>query len=307
MHFVMIFLDGFGLGDEKNNPIVAAHTPNIDDLLGGHYLWGKERRIKTEQVFLTPLDASLDVAGTPQSATGQTTLWTGVNAAKSLGFHLSAHPNEKLAKIIKEKSIFKQLADQGKKVTFANTFTREYDELVAAGNKRHSASTLSALAGGVRLRSMDDLLQGQGVYQDMTNEILREQDPSIPLISPYIAGQNLGRLALNYDFTLYEFFQTDVYGHKLDWLKVITIVEQVDQFLGGFMSIVRNEDLAWLLTSDHGNLEDFSVNGHTQNPVPALGWSNKPLVWPQWERLEDVTPGIVKMLRPHKPEKPFAS
>mgnify|MGYP000849087019 CR=1 FL=1 len=300
MHFVMIFLDGFGLGEEKNNPIVAARTPFIDELLGGHYLWGKQRRIKTGHVFLTPLDTSLDVAGIPQSATGQTTLWTGVNAAKSLGFHLSAHPNEELTEIIREKSIFKQLADQGKKVTFANTFTRSYNQLVAAGKKRHSASTLSALAGGVRLRTIDDLLQGQGVYQDMTNIILREQEPDIPLISPYVAGQNLGRLALNYDFTLYEFFQTDVCGHKMDWEKAIAIVEQIDQFLEGFMSVVQSEDVVWLLISDHGNIEDFTVHGHTQNPVPALGWSNRPIKWPQWERLEDVTPGIIKMIIPNK-------
>ncbi|WP_018214538.1 metalloenzyme domain protein [Desulfitobacterium hafniense] len=298
MHFVMIFLDGFGLGGDRDNPIMTAHTPYIDELLGGHYLWGQERRIESEQLILIPLDASLDVTGIPQSATGQTTLWTGVNGAKALGFHLNAYPNEKLAEIIKEKSIFKQLADQDKKVTFANTFTSHYDEMIASGKRRHTASTLSALAGGVPLRRIEDLLQGKGVYQDMTNEILREleQEADIPLITPYEAGRNLGRLALDYDFTLYEFFQTDVRGHKQDWEKAVTLIEQIDGFIGGFMSVVRHEDVTWLLTSDHGNIEDFSVKGHTQNPVPALGWSNKPLEWPQWERLEDVTPGIVRMI-----------
>ncbi|AFL98688.1 putative phosphoglycerate mutase, AP superfamily [Desulfitobacterium dehalogenans ATCC 51507] len=298
MHFVMIFLDGFGLGTEQDNPIVAARTPHLDELLGGHLLWGHERRIKKEHVFFTPLDPSLAVTGIPQSATGQTTLWTGINGAKALGFHLNAYPNEKLAEIIREKSIFKQLADQGKKVTFANTFTRHYDEIIASGKRRHTASTLSALAGGVRLRQVEDLLQGKGVYQDMTNEILGEleQEADIPIIAPYEAGQNLGRLALDYDFTLYEFFQTDVRGHKQDWEKAVALVEQIDEFIGGFMDLVRHEDVAWLLTSDHGNIEDFSVKGHTQNPVPALGWSNKPVEWPQWERLEDVTPGIVRMI-----------
>lgn len=298
MHFVMIFLDGFGLGGEEDNPIVAAHTPHIDELLGGHFLWGQERRIESEHVFLTPLDASLDVPGIPQSATGQTTLWTGINGAKALGFHLNAYPNEKLASIIAEKSIFKQLAAQGKKVTFANTFTDHYDQLISSGKRRHTASTLSALAGDVRLRKVPDLLAGKGVYQDMTNEILREveQEADIPLISPYVAGQNLGRLALDYDFTLYEFFQTDVRGHKQDWEKAVSLVEQIDEFIGGFMSVVCHEDVTWLLTSDHGNIEDSSIKGHTQNPVPALGWSNGQVDWPQWEKLEDVTPGIIRVI-----------
>jgi 2,3-bisphosphoglycerate-independent phosphoglycerate mutase len=291
----MIFLDGFGLGSDQDNPIVAANTPNIDALLGGHLLWG-QRIIQTDKVFLTPLDASLDVLGIPQSATGQTTLWTGVNAAKILGFHLNAYPNEKLIKIIEEHSIFKQLADRGKRVTFANTFTNAYDEIIASGKRRHTASTLSALAGGVILRRIPELLQGKGVYQDMTNEILRDTGEEVPIVSPFQAGKNLGQLVLDYDFTLYEFFQTDVRGHKQDWEGAIQLIERIDEFIGGFMSVIRDQDVTWLLTSDHGNIEDFKVKGHTTNPVPALGWSNRNVNWPQWTKLEEVTPGIMKMI-----------
>jgi len=300
MHFVMIFLDGFGLGKEQDNPIVAARTPNLDLLLGGHYLWGQERRLKTGQVVLAPLDATLGVPGIPQSATGQTTLWTGVNAAKALGYHLNAYPNPQLIEIINERSIFKQLKELDKKVTFANTFNDFYDEWIRTGFRKHTASTLSALAGEVPLRKVKELMAGEGVYQDMTNALIKEliPDSEVPIITPYEAGQNLGRLALQYDFTLYEFFQTDVRGHKQDWEKAVALIEQIDEFIGGFMSIVgeAKEEVAWLLTSDHGNIEDFSVKGHTLNPVPALGWANKPVKWPRWERLEDVTPGIVEMV-----------
>lgn len=297
MHFVMIFLDGFGLGEKEDNPIVAADTPYLDELLGGHLLWGKERKIVRDKVYLTPLDASLGVPGIPQSATGQTTLWTGVNGAKAIGKHLNAYPDENLIKIINENSIFKQLAEQGKKVTFANTFTDFYEELVATRKRRHTASTLSALAGGLTLRKLPELLAGQGVYQDMTHVILREMHPEVPLISPYKAGENLGKLALNYDFTLYEFFQTDFWGHRQNWEKAVSLVEQIDEFIGGFMSVVADEDVIWLLTSDHGNIEDLRVRTHTENPVPALLWSNLPIEWPNWESLEDVTPTIVQLLK----------
>lgn len=297
MHFLMIFIDGFGLGRQDNNPIVAAKTPNLDRLLGGHFLWG-ERTISQERVALRPLDASLSVAGIPQSATGQTTLWTGVNAAKVLGYHLNAYPNQALIKIIEEKSVFKQLARLGKRVMFANAFTSEFEKLVAEGKRKPTASTLSALAGGVVLRRVPDLIAGQAVYQEMTNGLLREHGLDVPLISPYTAGQNLGRLVLEYDFTLYEYFQTDVKGHKQVWEECIALIESIDGLIGGLLSVLDNQDadVAWLLTSDHGNIEDFTVKGHTLNPVPALTWSDFPLQWPSMGKLEDVTPGIVELL-----------
>ena len=291
----MIFLDGFGLGREDANPIVAARTPTFDGLLGGHYLWGAPF-ITHGHTRLCPLDANLGVPGVPQSATGQTTLWTGVNAAKLLGYHLNAYPNETLQKTIAAKSIFKQLRDRGKSVMFANCFTTAYDQAVAAGKRRHTASTLSALAGGVRLRRVPDLLAGLAVYQDMTNQILRELGEDVPLYSAAEAGGHLAQLALSYDFTLYEFFQTDIKGHKQLWDEAIGLIERIDSFIGGFLEVAAGKDVAVLITSDHGNIEDFTVKGHTTNPVPALAWSDRPLAWPEWTRLEDVTPGIVSLL-----------
>jgi 2,3-bisphosphoglycerate-independent phosphoglycerate mutase len=295
MHIVMIFVDGFGLGGKDDNPIVSAKTPFLDELLGGHLLWGK-RYITHNNTVLRPLDTSLGIAGIPQSATGQTTLWTGLNAAKAIGYHLPAFPDKPLAEIIAEKSIFKQLTEVGKTAMFANTFSKGYDQAVASGKRIHSASTLSALAGGVRLRRVPDLNAGLAVYQDMTNEMLVQMGEQVSVISPFEAGRNLGNLALNYDFTLYEFFLTDVIGHKQLWDEAIGLVESIDCFMGGFLSVIKEEEVAWILTSDHGNIEDFSVKGHTTNPVPALCWSNQPVKWPEWDTLEEVTPGIIKLL-----------
>jgi hypothetical protein len=295
MRLVMIFIDGFGLGRKDDNPIVTAKTPLLDELLGGHHLWGK-RCIYNKNTVLRPLDTLLGVNGIPQSATGQTTLWTGRNAARALGHHLYAYPNQPLAEIIAERSIFKQLAQIGKKTMFANMFSKAYDQAIAAGKRKHTASTLSALAGGIRLRRIPDLLAGLAVYQDMTNEILVQMGEEVPVISPFEAGRNLGNLALRYDFTLYEYFQTDIKGHKQLWEEAISLVERIDSFVAGFLSVIENEDVAWILTSDHGNVEDFSVKGHTTNPVPALCWSKQSVDWPEWASLEDVTPGILKLL-----------
>lgn len=300
MNFVMIFIDGLGLGGRENNPVVSAKTPNIDRLLGGHYLWG-ERSLRFHRTYLYSLDASLGVKGIPQSATGQTTLWTGLNAAKVLGYHLNAYPNEKLVEIINNYSIMKQLADKGKRVTFANAFTHNYEELITAGRRKHSASTLCALAAGVSLRRRIDLLDGKAVYQDITNELFRKRGEDVPVISPYEAGQNLGKLILDYDFTLFEYFQTDIRGHKRDFQKALEVIERLDEFLGGFFSVIESIDeslakIAFLLTSDHGNIEDLSTTDHTLNKVPALCWSNFGLEWPEMKRLEDVTPVILDII-----------
>jgi len=300
MHLTMIFVDGLGLGTQEDNPVILASTPNIDRLLGGHYLWG-DREIRHNGCYLYPLDATLDVPGIPQSATGQTALWTGVNAAKQLGCHRNAYPNDKLIEIIDEHSIFKQLTDNQKRATFANAFTRSYDEQVAAGKKRHSASTLCSLAGEIRLRRREDLLAGKAVYQDITNDIYRERGEDVPRCNPFTAGENLANISLEYDFTLFEYFQSDIRGHKRNLEEAVRTIETLDEFLGGYLFVANSLDpieakAAFILTSDHGNIEDLSTSLHTLNKVPALCWSNFGLEWPQLKKIEDVTPSILKII-----------
>lgn len=71
-------------------------------------------------VLLQPLDACLGVPGLPQSATGQTALFTGVNAAAAVGEHVTAHPTAPLRAIIAEHSLLKRAAEGGAQVMMAN-------------------------------------------------------------------------------------------------------------------------------------------------------------------------------------------
>lgn len=300
MHLTMIFVDGLGMGTSRDNPLVAARTPHFDRLLGGHFL-GETREIVYNHGYLYALDATLGVPGLPQSATGQTALWTGVNAAKYLGRHLNAYPNEKLLEIINESSIFKQLAAQGLKAAFANAFSQSYEQIIAEGNAGLSASTLCALAGGIRLKEREDLLQGKAVYQDITNALFKQRGEEVPVIAPWQAGKNLGRISQEHDFVLFEYFQTDIRGHKRSMPEAVQVIETLDEFLGGYLAVAeeaaqRDLPMALLLTSDHGNIEDLSVSTHTLSKVPALCWSNFGLAWPVLERLEEVTPLIVRLL-----------
>ena len=86
---VFVFIDGVGLAPaSSDNPLARHSTPTIDDLLGGSLTL--ERRRLGEKVLLGALDATLGVEGLPQSATGQTALFTGVNAAAEVGNPSSA-------------------------------------------------------------------------------------------------------------------------------------------------------------------------------------------------------------------------
>ena len=66
-----------------------------------------------------PIDAALGIEGLPQSATGQTALFTGVNALQLVGMHISAFPTQDLRDTIAEHSFLKRAHEAGYHVTFA--------------------------------------------------------------------------------------------------------------------------------------------------------------------------------------------
>ena len=91
---LMIFLDGVGIGrkDSSVNPLVGAHLPALRKLLGGEVPLLGRRRWSGPRATLLPLDATLGVPGLPQSGTGQTALFTGMNAPKLIGKHFGPFP-----------------------------------------------------------------------------------------------------------------------------------------------------------------------------------------------------------------------
>lgn len=298
MSVLMIFVDGFGLGESNvDNPYHLARTPFLDSILGGHCLYDQKEVLKTSRAVLFPTDARLGVAGIPQSATGQTTLWTGINAARTAGRHVQAFPTSSLRNILASRSIFKTMADTGRRATFANAYRDEYFEQIEKGKARLSTSTLAVMSGGQRLRGLEDLREGRAVYQDFTNDILIQWGYNVKRISPAEAGSNLARLAGGYDFTLYEYFITDRLGHARDVDKGVEVVEDLDEFLAAAVHGLNSRDSLVVLVSDHGNFEDMSVKSHTLNAVPTLliGRVNS-LEHYHIGSLTDVTPFVLQYL-----------
>src|SRR5260370_27770846 len=104
MSLLLFFIDGLGIGTP------GPHNP-FDELMGAEPLavFQNEQPALPFAGMLRPTDACLGVAGRPQSASGQTTILTGINAPAAVGYHKQGFPNQALRDIIHEHSIFVQL------------------------------------------------------------------------------------------------------------------------------------------------------------------------------------------------------
>src|SRR4026207_1682608 len=119
---LLFFIDGLGIGtrgpfNPLDNlpdaaPLAVFQNETSDTFLDG---------------IVVPTDPRLGVEARPQSASGQTTILTGVNAPAAVGYHKQGFPNKALLEIIANNSIFRQLSDAGvQPITFANAYTSRF-------------------------------------------------------------------------------------------------------------------------------------------------------------------------------------
>jgi 2,3-bisphosphoglycerate-independent phosphoglycerate mutase len=290
-----VFLDGVGLGpNDGTNPLAVAPIPTIRDLIGGGLVAG--RAVQEPGLLFRPLDACLGVEGLPQSGTGQTALFTGVNAAAAEGMHIAAYPTTVLRTIIEAHSILKQAKEMGLKATFANAYSDRYWELVGERKLRHSATTLTSMAAGLRFRTLDDLKQGEALYWDIVQLSLKERlGAEWLLITPEEAGRNLAHLAAGHDLVLYESFLPDLVGHRRIILTITYLLDVIDRFLGSLLQNLDG-DTSLVICSDHGNIENPATKGHTYNPVPLIVTGAAARYFVNAQAITDVTPAIIRFL-----------
>ncbi len=268
MKTILLFIDGLGWGppDAGTNP---QHS------YGGNFFCLPAPGSFPVSVegggLAVPLDAVLGVEGIPQSATGQTTLFSGVNAQGVLGKHLTGFPNEKLRDILRQHSILKTLSDRGFEARFLNAFRPRFWELSEERKWTLSATTVANLAANLPFFNLQDINAGRSIYQEFTNAELIDRGFDVKPMSPTQAGGILARQIRNYDFLLYEYFQTDKAGHSADQEKIEVQLRMLDEFLATLLRELQDDTLV-VLTSDHGNLEDATTRRHTLNPVPLMVW-----------------------------------
>lgn len=293
-HVLLFFVDGVGLTPAgRHNPWGYLPTVSLRELLPAG-LTAASAGLSTAQVTLRALDTTLGVPGLPQSASGQTALLTGMNAPLLLGKHLSGYPNQSLVQLLAEHSLFRRLTDGGLSATFANAFYDHYWTEFPSGP--HSATTEAVLTAGLSLRTESDLLRGNAVYQDITNHILRRRGLALPTITPALAGERLARIVQQHQFTLFEFFQTDVAAHKGRRELLEQHIQNIDEMIGAVLANVDPQSTWFILASDHGNSEDLSVSDHTTNLVPGLSVGANNEAARAWRSIVDVAPSIVDWL-----------
>jgi hypothetical protein len=268
--------------------------PQLRDLLGKPLVLDDGYDALTHDgLTFRALDACLGVPGLPQSATGQTALFTGVNAPALVGDHVTAFPTSQLREIIAQHSVLKQVADLDKRVLFANAHSDRFWRMIEQRKLRLGASTLTALAAGGAIPTLEDLIEGRAVLWDITHELASGHlGYELPVVLPEEAGARLARLATEYDLVLYESFLTDLAGHRRiepEW-----VLPRLDAFLGAILAH-RSPGTTLIVSSDHGNLEDSTTKAHTTNPVPLLVVGPAARCFRHATAITDVVPVILEL------------
>jgi hypothetical protein len=296
---LLFFIDGLGIGRRGPfNPL--DNLPNAAPLA----VFQNETPESFLDGVVVPTDASLGVAGRPQSASGQTTILTGINAPAQLGYHKQGFPNKPLLEIIKQHSIFRELREAGVgPITFANAYS---DRFFTERPRWISATTAAVEAAGLAFRTVADLKSDAAVFMDFTNRVLIERGVDVFERSEAEAADVLARIARENRFTLYEYFITDKVGHAQDMEKAREVLTSLALFIRELLVRLDLGRTTVILTSDHGNIEDLSSRNHTLHAVPTIIWgAQRELAAARIQTLADITPAIIGILatKRHKTHK----
>lgn len=285
---VLIFVDGVGAGDNTaDNPF--SHMEPQSAFFNALAEGDDDGR----SVVLT--DPRLGIEGRPQSASGQTTILTGINAPAVLGYHKQGFPNAELRELLGEHSIFLQLKRLGiEPNVFANTYTPRF---FSETPRWKSATTVAVEAAGMQFNRLPDLVGGKSLFHDFTNTWLVESGFDVPIRTPEEGGRILAEIAARHRFTLYEHFITDKIGHDQNMELALEHLPKLAQFVRSAVASIDPESTTVILTSDHGNIEDLSVRNHTLNDVPTVIWGRKhEEIAKTIKDLTHITPAIIRLL-----------
>ncbi len=277
LKIIFVFVDGLGIGssDPATNLLCGDRFPNLGKMLAS----------------ATPLDARLGVDGLPQSATGQATLFTGVNAARELGRHVEGFPPARLKETIRRENIFTKLRKLGKSCTFANAYW--IDDPHRIPPRRQSVTTVMSLSALGKVRGKKELMAGKAVNHDITRHTMHTRGYDGELIVPETAADHLIGIAEKHDLTLFEYFLTDRAGHARNRDLVFQTLDTLERFLPRVGTFAEQPNHLFLLGSDHGNIEDLSTFSHTCNPVPLVALGTFAEKFQALETLADVVPAIL--------------
>lgn len=262
---IIIFIDGVGVGENspEYNPCCYSRT-GIFSL--------STTTLPYNGIFY-PIDAQLGVEGLPQSATGHTTLYTGINASRLINKHLFGFPNQALRHLLKKYSIFVTLKNQGYRCKFMNAFRPVFFTTPEIFKNLHmSATTEMNRYTGFQFADFKQIKMGSALYHDYTNAEPREKGFDIPKYKAQKAGEILVSESKKHSLVLYEYFLTDFAGHSRIKKQAIDEIHKVENLIMSVLNIMNFDDTCLIVVSDHGNIEDLRTKSHTKNPAFLAIW-----------------------------------
>lgn len=305
---IFIFVDGCGVGRaQPQNPFFLAGSRFLPFWRGGMRL--------PDGTPVAAIDATLGIPGAPQSASGQTAIFCGARAAELGGRHRNGYPDRSLRRIIREKNLLSLLAAAGAAARYLNAYPA-HEELFTARHvgiepdgglwfspefperfkRMVSVTSCMLLASGQRPFGEKDIRAGWALYQDYSNRSLIEQGLPLPEFTPEQAARVLQGASGRFGFILYEYFQTDVCAHRKPLEDCVALVRDLDALVGTLLGLLDKERDTFILTSDHGNLEDHALRGHSRNPVPLIAWGKHGArLRKKITSLSDVSPAILEL------------
>jgi 2,3-bisphosphoglycerate-independent phosphoglycerate mutase len=261
---IFVFLDGIGFGKSSDSNPFKKFGRTFFSVLGQGSYKGPGTVLET--------DAQMGIGGAPQSATGQTALFTGYNGPQILGRHVNGYPTYSLRPYLKNHSIFCRFKENGKKGVLLNSFTDWFLKRMNHPRRERllSASVQLQLSSGEKLFTMEDYEAGNSLYMDLTNWFLRRMGHNIPMVNAKTSGKKLVQIARKYDLAVFEYFFTDKVGHEQSMGAAKRVINHIEDFFEGIYEELDPESELLIASSDHGNLEDLSIKTHTENPVPTF-------------------------------------
>lgn len=297
MSFYYLFIDGIGLGEPGPENPFHTHSRTLFQ-----HLAGKEPDDEISRQFICiPADAHMGFSGLPQSATGQTSLWTGMNGPASMGRHMTGFPGPTLIRVIEEYSMIKLLTDSGRKAALLNGYSQAYLDRIEKKPRLRSASTHVHRVSGQELFLLDDVAEGRALYMDINHQFLHRFYPDyahrLPLADPRERGRQYVKIGRDYDLVLFEYFLTDKAGHNQSMEEAAMTIQLLEPFIEGILEQMDPATDTLVISSDHGNLEDLSTKSHTNNKVPVfLAGAHAQAMSSEIETLYDIPRAIYRAM-----------
>lgn len=296
MALFFLFVDGVGVGPAgESNPLATNELSAFNRFTACNGLHDGCTSIIDGKTLWKPIDANLGVKGLPQSGTGQVTLFTGENASQKIGKHFGPYPYTKTKPMIEKRSLFIKAQELGLKPHFLNAYPDIFFQRSKKRN-RWTCTTLMAKSAGLVLNGEQQIQDGKVVTAEIIQKAWREiLGLNVPEITPMDASYRVLNAMKSYDLVLFEYYLTDKAGHEMNRTKSDQVLSVLNLFMNGILDGMDESD-TFVMTSDHGNIEDLSVKTHTRNPVPLFVYGDTE-PFKHAESIQDVTPAVIECLK----------